>query len=132
MRAFVVLLLAWVLAGCNLSQSAEITPMPTPDLPRVEILAPSNNRQIVEGTDFDFDIVGADETQGIARIELYIDGEKVNEASPVEADAVPIFRVTMNWLAQGVGLHNVEVVAYRPDDTQSDPTRINLEVLPRE
>lgn len=125
-----VLLVIW-LAGCNLTQGDAPTPMPTPDLPRVEILEPANNRQIYEGTEFDFDIVARDETSGIARVELYIDDRVINSASPLEGESVPVFRVTMNWRAEGIGLHTVQAVAYRPDGTQSDPIIINIEVLAR-
>lgn len=127
-----ILLGVFILAGCNLISSEEITPIPTPDIPQTEILSPSNNRQVVEGTEFDIDIVAHDENPGIARVELFIDGESINEASPVDDEIVPVFRVTMNWLAQGIGLHVIEAAAYRPDGTRGDAAVINIEVLPRQ
>lgn len=131
MRSFLIVVLMVMLAGCNLTQGSSVTPTPLPDLPQVEILDPANNRQIYEGTEFDFDIVARDESAGIVRIELYIDDAIINSASPVDATSVPVFRVTINWLAEGQGLHTVEAVAYRADGTQSDPALINIEVLPR-
>lgn len=121
-----------LLSACNLAQSAEVTEDPTPDLPRVEILFPANNQQVIEGAEFDFDIVARDENPGIARVELYIDEELINEARPVDDEVVPVFRVTINWLAQGEGLHVAEVIAYRPDGTRGDPALLTVEVLPRE
>lgn len=130
--ASVFILSIMILTACNLSNAADITPLPTPDLPRVEVLAPQNNQQVYVGTDFDFDIVARDETSGIARVELYIDETLINTSSPVADETVPIFRTTMNWLASGIGNHIVEVISYRADGQQSDPARLTIEVLVRE
>lgn len=120
------------LAGCNLATGAQPTPLPTPDIPRVAIITPLNNQQVFEGTVFDIDIVGRDETAGVARIALLVDESPINEATPIEAAAVPVLRVKMNWLAQGEGFHVIEAVAYRADGTRSDSALINVEVIPRE
>ena len=129
LRCFAGLLLGIFLAGCNLT-AATPTPLPTPDIPRVEIREPANNRQVVEGVEFDIDIVARDASTGISRVELRVDGELLNDAQPVEASAVDVFRVTMNWRARDPGLHVLEAIAYRPDGTASDPAIINIEVLP--
>lgn len=128
---FVIISLALIplLSACNLGVS---TPAPTPDLPQIEILSPLNNQQVYEGAEFDFDIVARDSTQGIARIELYIDGVIINTASPVDAENTPVFRVAMNWRAQGIGLHVVEAIAYRPDGTRGDAFLMNIEVIARD
>jgi hypothetical protein len=122
------LTLLLIVTGCNLT-AATPTPVPTPDIPRVEIREPANNRQIVEGTEFDIDIVARDESVGISRVVLRVDGDLLNEAQPVEQTTVDVFRVTMNWRARGPGLHVLEAIAYRPDGTASDPAIINIEVL---
>jgi hypothetical protein len=127
--SFLSLLLPVLLSACNLT-AATPTPVPTPDIPRVDIREPANNRQVVEGVEFDIDIVARDEGAGISRVELLVDGELLNDAQPVEATAVDVFRVTMNWLARDPGLHVLEAIAYRPDGTASDPAIINIEVLP--
>ncbi|GAB5493728.1 MAG: hypothetical protein Phog2KO_39430 [Phototrophicaceae bacterium] len=129
-RSFCLILL-FVLSACNLGTS-DVTPIPTPDIPIVEILAPENNQQVFEDTDFDFDIVARDSTSGIALVELYVDEIVINFSSPIEDASVPVFRTTMNWRAVGVGRHIVEVIAYRADGQQSDPARITIEVLARD
>lgn len=121
--------IAMLLLACNLSTTPP-TPLPTPDLPRTEILAPANNARVIEGVEFEFDVVGRDETLGIAKLELRIDDTTVHEVTPTDVAAVPVFRATMNWLAAGVGLHSVEAIAYRPDGTPSDAALINIEVVP--
>jgi len=118
-----------VVSACNLGTPQQ-TPVPTPDIPSVQILAPPNNAQVIEGVDFDIDILGIDESQGIFKIELYVDGELINENIAV-GGALPQYRVTMNWLARGVGFHVVSVIAFRADDTRSDEVVINIEVIPR-
>ena len=122
-------LLIFLVAGCNLGTPQE-TPVPTPNIPTVQILSPPNNAQVIDGTDFDIDILAIDESQGIYKIELSVDGELINDNTAV-GGALPQYRVTMNWLAQGVGFHVVSVVAYRADDIRSDETLINIEVIPR-
>jgi hypothetical protein len=129
--SLIAILLVMVLSGCNLTQGSTPTPTPAPDLPQVEILEPANNRQIYEGTEFDFDIVARDDGAGIARIELSVDDTVIHSASPVDAESVPVFRVTMNWRAEGAGLHIVQAIAYRADGTPGDPALINIEVLTR-
>jgi hypothetical protein len=123
-----LVVLVIVLCGCNLQSADSITPMPTPDLPRVEILSPSNNAQVVVGTEFNFDIVARDETVGIGKVELRINDQVIQEAEPPEG-AVDVFRVQMNWLPQNEGIVLVEVIPYRPDGTQGDPSRLSLEII---
>lgn len=127
-RVWGIVALLSLLSACNLG-TPSVTPIPTPDLPQVDILDPPNMRQVVEGVDFTIDIVARD-TQGVARIELYVDGELVNTATPFANMTEPILRVEMNWLARGVGLHVLEAVAYRADNTPSDPTLITIDVIP--
>ena len=127
----IILLIAIVigLTGCNLG-TPQATPVPTPDLPTLQILSPPNNQQVIEGTDFDIDLLAVDESQGIRKIELYVDDILVND-STVISGTLPQYRVTMNWLAQGEGFHVVSAIAYRSDETPSDETLINIEVIQR-
>ena len=130
-HSIICLIAIFLMTGCNLGTTG-VTPLPTPDIPTLEIIAPANNQEVVEGFDFDFDIVARDDNPGISLVELYVDELLINFSSPVDGEAVPVFRTTMNWLASGAGLHIVEVIAYRPDGTQGDPARLNIEVVPRE
>jgi hypothetical protein len=123
-----LVVLITALSGCNLQSADSITPMPTPDLPRIEILSPSNNARVIQGTEFDFDIVARDETAGIAKVELRINDNLVQEAEPPEG-VVGVFRVQMNWLAATAGDALVEAIPYRPDGTQGDPARLVISVV---
>jgi hypothetical protein len=128
---FVVLLLIVVLAACNLTTTTP-TPVPTPDLPTVEFLEPPNNSKVFEGVDMSLDIVARDPGAGVARVELFVDGELINDARPEDSAAVPVLRAEMNWLAEGPGLHALTAIAYRLDGTRSDEALLTVEVVVRE
>lgn len=125
-----VLVLVLVLAGCNLSNTPQATPSPTPALPTVQFLYPANESTVTEGTDMEIQIMAADTGIGVARVELYVDDELVNEHGPDISAAVPTFTVLMNWLASGQGRHSLTAIAYRPDGVQSDEARVLVNVLP--
>ncbi|MCU0511523.1 MAG: Ig-like domain-containing protein [Anaerolineae bacterium] len=122
------LLLCGLLAACNLEAGGSAALTPTPDLPRVDILAPANNSRVEEGLDFAFDIVAQD-SAGIARVELRIDEQTIHEAAPPDSPTVPLFRVSMNWRATTLGQHLVEVIAYRADGTPGIPAQMIIEVV---
>ena len=118
-----------LLAACSLAKPTA-TPMPTPDIPQIEILSPASNQQVLEGLDFDLDILASDSPAGIQQIELYVDEVLINTSRPASGP-VPVFRVTMNWLARGIGFHKISAIAYRADDARSSEHVIILEVIPR-
>lgn len=120
------------LTGCNLRQgNATNTPYPTPDIPQVDFIFPENNSTVLEGTDLQIDVVAEDPGDGVARVELFVDDVLLREAKPEVSEAVPTFTVRFNWLAQGVGIHSLTVVAYRMNGAASSPTTILVQVLPR-
>lgn len=129
MRGSLIALALLVLAGCNLD-SSNLTPVPTPDIPRVEFLFPDNNSTVIEGADLTLDILARDEGSGIAQIELLLNGQTLRTASPQDALTLAEFRVEMNWFAQGVGRHVLSVIAYRGDGVPSDEARLVIEVIP--
>ena len=118
-----------LLSGCTLTDSAG-TPLATPDLPHVEILFPENGQQVVEGFDLTLDVFAEDQTSGIARIDVFVDGEVLQSAS-VEGDS-PVraqFRIETNWIASSIGRHPISAIAYRLDNTSSDEVTIVIEVV---
>ena len=131
-KLLVLLFSLLMLVGCNLGTAPETTVVPTPNIPTIEFLAPPNNSQVFDGFNLLLDIVARDEADGVARIEFYVDGERVNEATPLDATSVPVFRAEMNWVAQREGLHVLTAIAYREDGTQSDEALLNIEVVLRE
>jgi hypothetical protein len=129
------LMLLYLPACTLLGEPIPLTP--TPDIPSLQFQFPENNAQVYQGTDLQIDLLATDNTQGISRVELYIDapvenGDPHQTATPVAAPTVPVFTVTMNWLAVGVGRHQLTAVAYREDGLQSDEASIVIEVIPRQ
>jgi hypothetical protein len=125
-----LLLAVAALAACNLTNEALPTLTPTPDMPTIQFLFPANESTVVEGADLNIDIVAEDSGIGVAKIQLMVDEQVVNERGPDISAAVPVFTVRMNWLAQGQGRHILTAVAFRPDGTQSDEANILVNVLP--
>jgi len=119
-----VLIAGLLLCACNLSTQ---TLKPTPTIPTVSFQFPSNNVSIAEGTDLQIQLLAQD-TIGIAHVELRVDDQVHQDGKPVEAAAVPIFTVDMNWLAKGIGLHSLQATAFRLDGTASTPVIINVNV----
>ncbi len=124
-----VLLMAMMLcmSACNL-QVGTPTPPPTPDAPQIEFQAPSSAVLIAENTELDIELIARDVGVGVAKIELLIDDLPYQEVSPTTSAAVPVFTVTMNWLAKGIGFHSMTAIAFRPDGTASPPVTIIIEV----
>lgn len=119
-------LVALLLCGCNLV-GQDAAPTATPEIPTVEFQFPTNNVAVVSGTDLQIQLIAQD-SQGIARIELSIDGQPHQTAAPVDSETVPVFTVDMNWLAEGIGLHSLQAIAYRLDGSASNAALINVNV----
>lgn len=117
------------LSACNLNSAAEAS-VPAPQVPQVMFNAPVNQATIFEDTLIDIDLVATDDETGIALIELYVDGELLEDGRP-DSGAEPVYRVTMNWFAAGVGLHTLTAIAYQPNGTASPEATIVVEVVAR-
>ena len=122
------LLLIVFTAACNLQQG-QPTPFPTPDAPQIEFQEPANNAHIPEGAEIEFLLLAQDAGPGIARVELRVDDQPIDEAVPEASAAVPVFTVRMNWQAEGIGFHSVSAIAYRSDGIGSRPVTIIVLVI---
>ncbi len=122
---FLCLSLLIITVGCTLS-TGDTTPVP--ELV-VEFVFPANNLSIAAETDLQIQIVARSATTGITHVELLVDGVIVRTATPIEAAAVPVFVVDMNWLAEGDGFHVIEAIAYGDSGSVSTPARIRVNVI---
>lgn len=125
-RSLIVTLMLVILAGCNLSGQNEV--VPTPDRPTVQFLSPDNNALVVDGFDLTLDLYAQDSV-GVARIELRLNGQKLRDLDYPNYQSGQQFHAETNWIAQGVGFHNFSAIAYRLDGTQSDEVFISIEVV---
>jgi hypothetical protein len=124
----IVISLLLILSACNLSSSSQ-PPPPTPDLPTVRFISPANNARVLTGAELIIDLYAEDNTSGIARIELRIDGVTYRDAATPNLGSPRQFRAEMNWVAESPGLYSFSAIAYRPDGTQSDESFIAVEVV---
>ena len=135
-RRLILRVLLVILAGCNLAQSDSITPIPTPDLPVVEILSPVNNRQIFEGTEFDIDIVARDTNPGIGRVELFIDGNDLpliykDRKVRLQFEGWPAIQLN-GWPSVAIGSFGGVVSSVDPYVAQNGVFRVMIEPDPEE
>lgn len=130
----VILLTGILLTGCNLNAPEAATPTPAPLLPRVAFITPTQGDRVLEDFDLQIDLVARDDdpAHGIARLEVYVNDAILLEATPEDEQPVPTFRVSTNWLTQGIGLNVLSAIAYRQDGTPSNEAIINLEVVARD
>jgi hypothetical protein len=125
-------LIICVLCACNLV-AGTLTATPPPNIPTVEFQYPINDSSVVEGSDVQIQLLAQDSIgEGVARVELLVDDQSLQQGVPLISSAVPVFTVEMNWLAEGVGLHSLSAIAFRPDGTASDPAIIRILVVPEE
>jgi hypothetical protein len=127
MRFVFGLLFIMMLSACNLNQQAPITPQ-APDLPTVRFVEPANNARVLVGTDLTVDLYAEDQV-GIERLVFYVDGVEVNTGETDNPTGERQFRVYMNWMAEGLGLHILSAVAYRVDGAKSDEAYLTVEVV---
>jgi hypothetical protein len=110
--------------------SIEIIPFPASDsdMPVVEIISPASGVQVSEGTEVNVELRAADQTIGIARIVLLVDGEMFDEALMPNYQVAAEFEAQITWVAEGIGAHELSAIGYRADGTPSEEVSINIEV----
>lgn len=103
--------LALIFVTLATSACATTTPLPPP---RVTINTPSNSAIIDAGQPLPVQAV-AEDAQGIARVELLVDGQTIKTDASPNGAAQKSFAVLQTWQASGGGLH---VIVVRATSTQ--------------
>ncbi len=101
---FGLLMLALMLSACTT----------TPAVPRVTINMPTNAGIFDAGQTIPVQSV-AEDAQGIARVDLLVDGQTIKSDASPNGTAQKSFAVTQTWQATGGGLH---VIVVRATSTQ--------------
>ena len=97
-------------------------------LPVVQVLAPVNGQQVLLGQPLAVQSTATD-GQGVARVELWVDGVLVNmAANPAPAANVP-FAVHQTWTPTTPGSHSITVVAYNVAGAASNPVLVSVTVI---
>src|SRR5262249_37321500 len=125
LRNTLLLALTLILGACNIrTNGATNTPYPTPDIPTVSFIFPTNLATVVEGTDLNVQALAQDPGPGVADVQLMVDDLAAGDAKPEVSAAVPVFNAILHWMAKGVGNHSMTLTAYRADGTASAPVTI--------
>jgi hypothetical protein len=79
--------------------------------PTVQILAPSYGASFVQGETVAVQSLSSDNS-GIARVELYVDGQLANTKLAPSAQGEKQFTIVQEWRATGLGAHTIVVRAF--------------------
>src|SRR3954462_13016999 len=124
-RLLIALLI--LLTGCTLNNvvapNETITGAPT-----VRILSPQPNATYMEGVAVNLQATVSNAGKDLDRVEIVIDGSTVATLNQPNPNAAASFNVTHGWSAAGIGAHSINVVAYRPDGSSSDPATVAITV----
>jgi hypothetical protein len=127
----VVGLLAISGLGCNLinnnaAPTAVVTLTSAAGAPGVTINSPSNGSEVLRGQEVLIQSTAQD-TIGVTRVELRVNGFIVNTVASEEASGEQLFSVIQSWTPAETGTATLEVIAYRAS-VASVPARLTLNV----
>src|SRR5687767_14758872 len=123
-KRFVIILIPLILGllACNI-------PGIVPNEPTVEIQSPDNRAEIPVDEPVILSVVATDaEGPGVARLELFVDGDSIKS---LDAPGTPedIFDAAITWIPDDEGETELTIIAYREDDTPSEPASITVIVV---
>jgi hypothetical protein len=95
--------------------------------PSVEITSPASGTRVELGQEVEITSTSSADA-GIARVELYVDGDLVREDEPPSGNP-ETFRLVQQWLAERQGEVRVAVVAYDAQGESSSEAAIALSVV---
>ncbi len=113
--------------GALLLLTVGVSCAPTaPAKPTVVIAAPPSGTRTTAGSEVEVQSVATD-AQGIARVELWVDGNLVANSPLLSPQTT--YNVVQRWTATTPGAHTLQVRAYNASGAASDPTAISIEVI---
>jgi hypothetical protein len=121
--AFAVLLFSLLLASCGLpTQVSQATP------PAISITFPTDGQRVPEGQEITISFEASD-AQGVARVEVGVDGVLLQTALNPSPAANAAFTGQQAWAAAGQGSHSVLAVAYNTGGLASAPAVVSITVV---
>ncbi len=118
---FILLLLFAVLLGC-----APIANLSVPSKPVVSIGSPAHGTNVNLGQEVLVQVIAAD-TNGIARVELWVDGALVTMSEPTSTQTT--HSAILRWTPTVVGAHMLMAKAINASGITSDPMAITVNVV---
>ncbi len=113
--------LALLSLACDLGSLVGASSKPT-----VVIVSPPSGIRVDAGAEIVIQSTATD-AQGIARVELWVDGSLVAN-NPVSSPQTT-YSIVQRWIATEPGVHVIQVLAYSSNGVASDPAVISTEVV---
>jgi hypothetical protein len=98
--------------------------------PTLQVSSPVEGALVGVGSNVSVQSTASD-ARGIVRIELWVDGVLYRMDVTKESDGLPNVSVTQTWPANDLGNHVLLLKAINRDGAASDPTTINISVVPQ-
>jgi hypothetical protein len=115
--------LALLLASCGLpTQVSQTTP------PTVAITSPAGGQQVPEGQELMI-LFTATDAQGVARVEVGVDGVLLQTVLNPSPAANALFSGQQPWTATKPGPHSLMAIAYNSAGMASSPAVVNIAVI---
>lgn len=122
-QGVVLLLVTLLLAACGSPGRVGQTSPPT-----VVMISPSDGQQVRQGEQMPIQVTVTD-TQGVARVEMGVDGVLLHTVENPSPAANAPFDVRQTWTADALGSHSVMVVAYNTAGIASSPVLVDVTVV---
>ncbi|MFQ6014408.1 MAG: Ig-like domain-containing protein, partial [Anaerolineae bacterium] len=119
----VPLLLLLALLACDLFGAG-----PTEGKPTIAIVSPPSGTQVEVGQQLNVQSAATD-SQGVVRVELWVDGALYRSDASPSPQGQTSFSLVQPWTASTIGSHTLLVKAYNVAGTASDPAIIVVNVV---
>lgn len=129
-----ILLLSWILTaltGCTLGFGGpEVAVLPEfGGTPIVRITGPLPNATFLSGVSVNVHVQVSGAGPDIDRIEVFVDEALIATLPQPNPTGAAAFGVTQTFTAEGEGSHVVKALAYREDETVSEPATVTINVV---
>jgi uncharacterized protein YraI len=118
-----------LMTGCNLNQSPTNETLAITGAPQVRIIAPQPNAILLAGASIPIQAQVTNAGADIARVDVLIDGAVAQTFESPNESGAPAFSIAHTWVAAGIGAHTIDVVAFRTDDSSSEPAVVSVSVV---
>lgn len=123
------LLLALLLAACNLSAAPGPSNQVISGPPVVQIQAPLPNSSYLEGVAVNIQAQVQNAGSGPASVTFSADGVAFDNQTDLNSAGTGTFNAGAGWTASGAGAHVLSVVARRDDGSSSAPASVTVNVI---
>jgi uncharacterized protein YraI len=122
-----LIVLILLVAGCTLNNVG--APAAISGEPVVRIVSPLPNATYLEGIAVNIQATVSNAGANIDRVEVVIDAATVATLPNPNPNGAASFNVTHGWSATGIGVHTINVTAFRPDGSSSAPGSVEITIV---